>query len=152
MPPPAPLLSVGTPLPSRATAALPLCHTALPGLTWSLCHQTSHHRLMDMAQRWPTLTGQQRQRNKTGTASEEPAAENSCQTNVENLKKSTSVLEQRLPLNTGEETQTTPVLLSASDPGQPQPSGQERQTDRKRFFHNAPLVCQVRRRCQNQQE
>lgn len=28
------------------------------------------------------------------------------------------------------------------------PSGQERQTHRKRFFHNAPLVCQIRRRCQ----
>lgn len=58
-------------------------------------------------------------------------------------KKSHS-LRQRLPLYTGEEIQNTFVFMSASDPGQPL-SGQERQTQGKCFFHNAPLVCQIRR-------
>lgn len=51
-------------------------------------------------------------------------------------------LGQRLPLYTGEETQNTFILrrLRTLDN---ELSGQERQTHRKRYFHKAPVVCQV---------
>lgn len=134
VPPPARPLSAGVPLPSQATA-----RAHLVPLPPNLTPQAHGHDVMLASIYWVT------ERNKTGTASEELAAENSCQINREKLKKSTLLLDKGCHCTQGRKLQAAPCCCGTLDS---RPSGQERQTHRKRFFHNAPLVCQISRLCQ----